>query len=168
MSQDDDSTPEAPRNPYESPAASPEAKFSRFSILDLLGLTALVALNFGAWAYEPGAGVLVTIVSVPVAVRSLLVFKRRAKLGLPTSSAQKAAYIGGSLLTAVGVYLLLAIGLFGTLFVGCFALIAANGPQGGSTALWLTALAIGMPIGALWIAIGVVRRRWRRDTDPGD
>lgn len=166
MNVDNDPPSDPPGNPYASPAAEPEARFNRFSILDLLVLTSLVAVNFGAWAYEPGVGVLVAIVSVPVAARSLLLFKRRAKLGLPTSGAQKAAYIGGSVLTAVGVYLLIAFGLFATLFVGCFALLATDSRQGnGGWALALTVLAIAIPIAVLWMVVRLVRRRWRRDTE---
>lgn len=149
----------------ESSSTQPDARFSRFSILDLLVLTSLVGVNFGAWAYEPGVGFVVSIVSLPVAIRSLMLFRRRAALGLRTSSVEKVAYVGGSMLTAFGIYSLLALALFGAFCASCFALVATDSSRTFPLLMPLFAVAAAFPIIALVIAVRWMRSRWRRDTE---
>ncbi|TWT77556.1 hypothetical protein Pla123a_22170 [Posidoniimonas polymericola] len=170
MANQDDAPPPADQNPFgvptSEPSQLPDASLLRFSILDMLVLTALVAVNAGGWAYEPGIGLLVTLVTLPVAVRSLIVFKQRAAAGLPTSPFTRGVMLVGSLVAVAVVYAMIGFSLFGALWATCMAGLAFDQASKPLFGIGFVALALLLPVAGLWLTFRWVRWRWRRDTDP--
>ncbi|TWT77559.1 hypothetical protein Pla123a_22200 [Posidoniimonas polymericola] len=136
---------------------------ARFTLFDLMFLTAATAVVCDGFAYHEGWGTVVMMLVVPVAGRTLLALQRRAERSLPTSVQRKSSL----LLTSLGVVLLVYLGV--VVWVGAMVSVGnlAKSPVSAAERLRLVGLALFPLMGLLGVTDLTSRwvgRRWERDT----
>lgn len=155
-------------NPYESPNPPdnlPRSAWVRYSIVELAVGIALVATLVGLLAMaNPGIAILVSIVAVPVAIRTFLVLAKRRRQGLTTTRGQKWAFIGASTLIVIAMLaslvMLIAMSMFLALLVLCFS------GDGSKAEQWLTTVMLASVALVLLGFTPIIWSRWKRDTTP--
>lgn len=156
-----------------SPHRSPDRLLQResgFTIPEVAALTAAAILSLVAWSASPALGVLLTVFSLPVAVRGALVARRRARLGLSTSPGKRVRMLIGSVLSWVTIVSLVSLAVLFSLVAAmgfaCTTVVVTRGQ--GSESL-IAATMVGGPLVSLaagvWLGGRWIRHRWRRDTE---
>ncbi len=136
-----------------------------FSLGTLLWINTLVACSAGLVVVLPGLGVLVTLVLIPVTLRTLLVLKRRRERGIATARWEKVSLFARSFVRTALIAIFACASLVELFVVGLLILLlAANGALNDS--LIVSSLGALVTV-ALWVLATLacgVEKRFRNDT----
>ncbi|MCC6491730.1 MAG: hypothetical protein IT424_01775 [Pirellulales bacterium] len=140
-----------------APHAAAHAAYS-FSISTMLIITTLVAVCSGLLASYPGLGVLVSILLVPVLVRTAKVVRRREAAGAQVPVGQKIALGATSFAATIVIATVVGFATFCCFCATCAAIfgLGSNEPEFLGIALAASLLA------AVSILLSVLLFRWSR------
>jgi hypothetical protein len=145
-----------PPNPYASPAPPSEHLDRTFSLTSMFLWTTLVAVILGVSTFAPGLAVMLAILSLPAAVRTIgAVYRRKQRRGGSISASEKIE----TFLASFGIVVAIVIGAVAAFTVVCFPLgLASFSANAGGLVVF--AIIAGIAAG-LVVAIGLTRRFWR-------
>jgi ribosomal protein L40E len=136
-----------------------------FSLSTLLWINTLVAVSAALVVSLPGLGVFLSLILVPVALRTLLVLKRRCERGIITSRWEKFSLFLRSFVRTVLLAIFACVSLVELVVVAVMILfLSANGVLGNSLLVSILGTLVTV---ALWVlaTLGVgVEKRFRYDT----
>jgi hypothetical protein len=146
----------APMNPYASPAP-PSGHLDRtFSLTSMFLWTTLVAVVMGVASFAPGLGIMLAVLSLPAAARTIgTVYRRKQRRGGSIGAAEKIE----TFIASFGIVLAIVIGAVTAFTAVCFPLGLASfaSDMGG---LVIFAIVAGI-VAAVFVAIVLARRLWR-------
>jgi len=145
--------------------ATPD-RFS-FSLSTLMLIITLASVCLGLLAVEPGLGVFVCVILMPVFIRTAIVLRKREAQGMDVPPSAKISLFVASFFTALVVAMVVQGAAFGTFCLVCLTTYSAAGDRGELETYMIivsflvaggVTLLIAWPLG-IWI-----RRRYQRDT----
>jgi hypothetical protein len=152
-------SPVAP-NPYASPAPPTDVHLNRtFSLSTMFLWTTLVAVVMGVAGVAPGLAILLAILSLPAALRTIgMVGRRTRQSGRSPTVGEKVELFAASL----GIVFVIFIGAAAAFTATCFPLglagFAANGEN--MSGAFIIAILVGIVAGAI-AAYFLIRALWR-------
>jgi hypothetical protein len=149
---------DAPRIDPHAELPLQEVPFGQFSLASLFLLMTLAGIAAALFALYPGIGILFSLLATPPVIRTILVVKRRKRLGLGVQSDEKVAYFLKSFVVTAITFVVLLIVATVTFFTIC---VSIGTPSSLYVAGVGALIATGGTFGLFWLWI---RLRWKRDT----
>jgi hypothetical protein len=141
----------------------------QFTLGGLLSVITLICVCLGLFIASPGLGIFAAIAVLPALIRTVLLARRRERIGYPISTTDKYEAFLGSLGVVITSLVMLSIVAAATFFFVCLRTFnigphQRNDPNQDRD-VWIILLIGGaFTIGVLTVIIRWVRKRWRRDT----
>jgi hypothetical protein len=146
----------APQNPYASPAPASDHLDRTFSLTSMFLWTTLVAVVMGVASFAPGLAIMLAVLSLPAAARTIgAVYRRKQRRGGSIGAAEKVE----TFIASLGIVLAIVVGAITAFTAVCFPLGLASfaSDMGG---LVVFAFLAGF-VAAVFVAIMLARRLWR-------
>jgi hypothetical protein len=141
----------------------------QFTLAGLLSVITLICVCLGLFVASPGLGIFSAIAVLPALIRTVLLARRRKRIGFPISTTDKHEAFFGSLGVVITSLVMLSIVAAATFFFVCARTFKIGEHQRNDPHqdrdVWVILLIGGaFTVGVVTIIVRWVRKRWRRDT----
>jgi hypothetical protein len=149
---------DAPRIDPHAELPLQEVPFGQFSLASMLLIMTLVGIAAALFAVYPGLGILFSLLATPPVIRTILVVKRRKRMGFDVMPDEKAVLFFKS-------FLVTTVALVVSIIVACISFFTICISIGTPSAIVIATvgalIATGITFWFFWLWI---RLRWKRDT----